>query len=90
MQLNVKATNQFLNDLKKAKQRQLPLDKIKEVTNMLKSGEPLPKRCRPHKLIGNWKDCYECHIAPDWLLIYRIENGELHLVRTGRHTDLFR
>ncbi|HOE89049.1 MAG TPA: type II toxin-antitoxin system YafQ family toxin [Sphaerochaeta sp.] len=55
------------------------------------SGEPLPKKYRDHGLSGNDKGCRECHIAPDWLLIYEISGSELilYLTRTGTHSDLF-
>jgi len=49
----------------------------------------LPARCRPHKLSGNYADLWECHIAPDWLLIYDFDDTYLRLYRTGTHSDLF-
>jgi mRNA interferase YafQ len=56
---------------------------------MLAYGHELPARCRPHKLVGNYAGCWECHIDPDWLLIYQYENTTLKLLRTGTHADLF-
>ena len=56
---------------------------------MLIRGVPLPSRCRDHRLQGTWKGHREAHIEPDWILIYRIDGDELHLVRTGSHSDLF-
>ncbi|WP_457551446.1 type II toxin-antitoxin system YafQ family toxin [Desulfobacula sp.] len=55
-----------------------------------KDMEKLPPKNKDHQLKGTLKDCRECHIEPDWLLIYRIEGSELGLVRTGSHSDLFR
>ena len=57
----------------------------------LANGEPLPEKHQDHNLSGNYSSCRECHIAPDWLLIYEIDNGELilYLTRTGTHSDLF-
>ena len=60
-------------------------EKLKEVIVLLAGGEKLPAKCKDHRLKGILKDCRECHIEPDWLLIYRIEGSELCLVRTGRH-----
>ncbi len=51
---------------------------------------PLSRRYRDHSLGGEWSDCRECHIGPDWLLIYRLEPGRLVLIRTGSHSDLFK
>jgi mRNA interferase YafQ len=56
---------------------------------MLAAGERLPQRYRPHKLSGAWRDFMECHLEPDWLLIWREEKDALTLVRTGSHADLF-
>ena len=52
--------------------------------------EPLSDRCRDHPLRGTWKGYREVHIEPNWLLVYRVEGDELHLVRTGSHADLFK
>jgi mRNA interferase YafQ len=51
--------------------------------------EPLAERLRDHALVGNWKEFRECHIQPNWLLIYRVEGDELQLARTGSHAELF-
>jgi len=55
----------------------------------LQSGSRLPARCHPHALRGNWAGHWDCHIEPDWLLLYRITERELVLVRTGTHAELF-
>ncbi len=60
------------------------------IISLLARGEPLPASCRPHVLSGDWHGYQECHVAPDWLLIYEMEDDELILVRTGTHADLFR
>lgn len=64
---------------------------IKEVVTKLANGEELPERNHDHALMGNYKGCRECHIKPDWLLIYQIVDEELilYLTRTGTHSDLF-
>lgn len=86
----IKPTSQFKKDLKRCKKSGLDLDKLKIVLHYLKCGEPLPAQYHDHALQGKWKGCRECHIAPDWLLIYKIENGELliTLVSTGSHSQL--
>lgn len=65
------------------------MDKIQLIINTLAMEKRLPEKHRPHILSGKWKKYYECHIEPDWLLIYRVENGGLELARTGSHSDLF-
>ena len=87
----VKPTSQFKKDLKRCRKAGLDLDKLKNVIHLLKCGEPLPAQYHDHTLQGKWTGCRECHISPDWLLIYRIENGELliTLVSTGSHSQLF-
>lgn len=73
------------------KKRGKDLEKLKYVVNELANQRPLDKKYRDHELTGNYRNFRECHIEPDWLLIYRIEKGELTLalVRTGTHSDLF-
>jgi len=65
------------------------MTKLKEVIDCLVLGEALPALKKDHQLKGTLKDCRECHIEGDWLLIYRIEGSELCLIRTGSHSDLF-
>ncbi len=73
------------------KKRGKDLAKLKYVVNELANQRPLDEKYRDHELTGNYRNFRECHIEPDWLLIYRIEKGELTLalVRTGTHSDLF-
>lgn len=87
----IKPTNQFKKDLKAIQKRGYDLDALTEVIRMLANGEKLPEKNRDHLLTGNYAGCRECHIAPDWLLIYEISNSNLflYLTRTGTHSDLF-
>lgn len=65
------------------------MNKLREVILALIEERPLPARCKDHPLHGDWKHHRDCHIEPDWLLIYKITGQDLHLVRTGSHADLF-
>lgn len=87
----VDRTNAFKRDYKRIKKRGLDLQKLKDVVGKLANGETLPPANRDHPLSGNWVNHRECHIAPDWLLIYQIKNDVLvlTLTRTGTHADLF-
>lgn len=87
----VKPTSQFKRDYKLAMKRGLEISLLEEVVAHLALGESLPDKNRDHPLTGNWSGHRECHIQPDWLLIYRIEDDVLvlTLARTGSHSDLF-
>ena len=87
----VKHTTQFKKDFKLAIKRGLKIKLLEDVVKTLASGTPLDEKYRDHALSGNWSGFRECHILPDWLLIYRIENDVLvlTLTRTGTHSDLF-
>jgi mRNA interferase YafQ len=87
--LNVIPSNKFQKDLALARKRGKSMDKIQSIINILAMEKPLPEKYRTHILSGKWKKYYECHIEPDWLLIYRAEDGALELARTGTHSDLF-
>ena len=84
-------TSQFKKDYKLAMKRNLDISLHDECIRKLAHGEKLPSKFRDHSLTGNWVGHRECHVKPDWLLIYRIENNDLVLVlaRTGSHSDLF-
>lgn len=84
-------TSQYKKDLKLALKRNLPEDKLNEVIKMLATDTPLPAVNQDHPLKGEYKGSRECHIQPDWLLIYSKEDSLnlLSLVRTGTHSDLF-
>lgn len=87
----VKITTQFKKDYKAAIKRGLKIELLEDVVSILAMGEQLPDRNRDHALTGNWVGHRECHILPDWLLIYRIEDEVLvlTLARSGTHSDLF-
>lgn len=91
MSYNVIPTGRFQKDLKKAEKRGLNLSLLSDVIKMLAKGEKLPHRYKDHALTGNYEGCRECHIQPDWLLIYEIFENDLilYLTRTGSHSDLF-
>lgn len=84
-------TSLFKKDLKLAKKRGYDLSLLNDVVDTLAKGEILAERHKDHGLVGNYKGCRECHITPDWLLIYEISDNELilYLTRTGTHSDLF-
>ncbi len=79
---------QFKKDYKVAIKRNLNLKKLEIIINILQSGKTLPPKNKNHKLKGNYNGCWECHIEPDWLLIYELTKEELILVRMGTHADL--
>lgn len=83
-------TNSFKRDFKKVKKRGCDIELMNDVVDMLLAGEPLPENNRDHALTGNWTGFRECHIQPDWLLVYQIfeERLILSLTRTGTHSDL--
>lgn len=86
----IKPTSQFKKDLKLAKKTNRNLSLLKKIINQLANGEKLDEKYRDHALAGNWKGHRECHIQPDWLLIYRVEEDilVLSLIRTGSHSEL--
>ena len=81
--------SQFRRDAKLAKKRGKDTDKLRELIALLEQDATLPLRYKDHALIGDWQPHRECHIEPDWLLIYKIARNNVHLVRTGSHSDLF-
>ena len=91
MTLDVVLSNRFKKDLKLAKKRGYDLDLLDEVVTALSTNQSLDEKYRDHSLQGEWAGFRECHIMPDWLLIYKIKNDILTLVlaRTGSHSDLF-
>ena len=91
MKYRVRATTAYAKDYKKAVKRHLPIAKLQAVVALLANGKPLPPANRDHALSGNWANHRECHIAPNWLLIYQITESVLvlELTRTGTHADLF-
>lgn len=87
----VKFTTQFRKDYKLAMKRGLKIELLERVIMLLASGEALPEKNKDHALTDNWVGHRECHILPDWLLVYRVEDDVLvlTLTRTGTHSDLF-
>ena len=84
-------TSVFKKDLKKIIKRGYNVNLLADVVDTLASGVQLDKKYKDHSLMGNYKNCRECHITPNWLLIYEISDKELilYLTRTGSHSDLF-
>ena len=91
MNLKVVWTSRFKKDYKLAVKRKLNIELLDDTIRMLASGKTLPEEYNDHQLTGNLKNYRECHILPDWLLMYRIEKDilVLSLQRTGTHSDLF-
>lgn len=89
--LTIKYYSSFKKDYKRIAKRGYDISKMDEVINLLANCEPLPPKFRDHQLNGEYEGCRECHVTPDWLLIYEIDNNELLLLltRTGTHSDLF-
>lgn len=83
-------TSQFKKDLKRTRKRGKEIEKLKVVIRKLVKGEPLEEKYRDHALANNWAGSRDCHIEPDWVLIYRPEEETLYLERTGSHSDLFK
>ena len=91
MRYQVKFTNQFKRDLKLAEKQGKDTERLFRVVERLANGETLEPKYRDHDLTGNYKGCRECHIAPDWLLVYEVVEDVLVLMlyRTGSHSELF-
>ena len=87
--MRISQTSQFKKDIKKQQKRGKDLSKIKVLIELLLSGAALPAKCRDHSLTGNWVGHRDCHVEPDWILIYKLSEDELRLERTGSHADLF-
>ena len=88
--LNLRPTKQFEKDYKKCIRRGYDMEKLQAVLRTLLIPESLEPKYKDHFLTGNYKDHRECHIEPDWLLIYRSDDVDLIPVRTGTHSDLFK
>ncbi len=87
----IQASTKFRRDVRRCTRQQKNMDKFKKISLLLEAGKPLPDRNRDHVLTGNWHGHRECHIEPDLLLIYRIDDDKkiIELVRMGSHSDLF-
>jgi len=88
--LNLHYTSQFKKDYKRISKQNNNLAKLRTVIEKLVAGQPLEPKYKDHKLSGNWKEHRDCHIEPDWLLIYRVTADDLYLERTGSHFELFK
>ncbi len=82
--------NKFDKDLKKARKQYKDLSKIRDIMDCLVEEVPLDLKYKDHKLKGEYTDCRECHIEPDWLLIYLIEEDTITFIRTGSHAEIFK
>jgi mRNA interferase YafQ len=87
--LELHVTRAFKKDAKKAKRQRLDLSLLEDVVARLRQQTSLPPRFRDHSLTGNYKNCRECHLHPDWLLIYEVIENTLILHRLGSHSELF-
>ena len=83
-------STQFKKDYKLSEKRGKDIDKLKNVMTELANERPLPQSNKDHTLTGNYKNYRECHIEPDWLLIYKLDETKIIFERTGTHSDLFR
>jgi mRNA interferase YafQ len=87
--LVIRQTAAFRRDIKKVRKRGKNLAKLYAIVETLAAGQPLDRKHLPHRLTGNWKPCWDCHIEPDWLLIYLVTDQVVELARTGTHADIF-
>ena len=87
---SIRRTSRFKKDVKRLQKRGNKFDVFKQVIDKIVSGNTLENIFQDHALTGEYKGTRECHIKPDWLLIYELTDEELVLIRTGTHSDLFR
>lgn len=92
MKYDVETTSGFRHDYKVVQKRGYDMQLLEDIVKMLANGVKLPPRNKDHELIGNWKGYRECHITPDWLLLYRYDNNRVVLVltSTGTHSDIYK
>lgn len=88
--MNIVYTTQFKKDFKKLVSQEKDTSKFEIILDLLLDGKKLPQKYKDHPLTGNWKNHRDCHIEPDWILIYRITDDTLFLERTGSHSQLFK
>jgi mRNA interferase YafQ len=86
----VSQTRQFSRDLKRLRKRGKNLDKLQDVVKLLAEGALLPENYTDHPLMGSWQPSRDCHVEPDWILIYTADGDSLRLERTGTHSHLFK
>ena len=87
--LNPVRAKQFKKDYKLAQSRGKSMKKLIDIMDKLVKEEPLEQKHRDHNLTGNYVGCRECHVEPDWLLIYNTTDIDIYFIRTGTHSDLF-
>ncbi len=85
----IRRTTQFKKDVKRMKKRGKDVRKLREVVEKITKGRELEAKYRDHVLVGQYRGTRECHLEPDWLLIYELGQEEVVLIRTGTHADLF-
>ena len=83
-------TEQFSRDVKRLRKQGKDISRLQRVVKLLAHGDQLPKKYRDHALVGAWRPARDCHIEPDWLLIYTADKTSLRLERTGSHSNLFK
>lgn len=88
--LNISYKKKFKKDIEKLKRKKKDMGKLKYVMSHLIENKQLPQRYLNHPLKGNYDDCMECHIEPDWLLVYLKTKKDIIFVRSGTHSDLFK
>jgi mRNA interferase YafQ len=89
MTLELSQSTAYRRDIRKLVRQGKNLEELYTVIEILVMEQPLPEKYRDHVLTGNWRGRRECHIRPDWLLIYKVEGQTLHLERSGSHSELF-
>ena len=87
--MRLSQTTHFKKDIKKMQKRGKELAKLKAIVELLLAEQALPPKNKDHQLGGNWIGHRDCHVEPDWILIYKLLHDELRLERTGTHSDLF-
>ena len=87
--LETATTSQFRKDLKKAIRQGKNIKLLKQIMEQLASQKKLATRHKDHSLHNNWKGSRDCHITPDWVMIYRVDDGVIYFERLGSHSDLF-
>jgi mRNA interferase YafQ len=89
MPLALLTTTKFEKDFRRVRKQDKDIDKLEKIVDFLQAQQALPFACRPHLLHGSWAGHWDCHIESDWLLLYRVTETALILVRTGSHAELF-
>ncbi len=90
MKLKIRRTTQFKRDIRKVLRRRKDIERLLSIIEALAEEKKLPSEYKDHPLTGNYKNKCDCHVEPDWILIYAVEDDELVLYRTGSHSELFK